>query len=209
MELQEAILNRRSIRKFTDEPVSKEDLKDIVLSGMNAPSGCNAQCWKFIVLTDNAKINAVADVLAQSTREFYKSAGASEELVESRVKLTTFFKKAPAVIFVFKTDMQYHDSRVTDVFTNNLGYDHAKMIDVMGNPELLSIGACVQNMLLTIQEKGLGACWQCDPVLFSEDICKALNVSDAKLASVIPVGVPAQTPREKALKPFDSICTID
>lgn len=208
MELKEAILNRRSIRKFTDEPISKEDLKDIIQAGMNAPSGCNSQCWKFIALTDKSKINEVADTLEYATRKFYKSIGATDELIESRVKLTIFFKKAPSVIFVFKTDMQYHDGRVTEIFTDNLGYSHEKMIDVMGNPELLSIGACIQNMLLTIQEKGLGACWQCDPVLFSDDICKAFNVTDAKLASVIPVGVPAQTPREKHLKSFEDVCTI-
>lgn len=208
MELSESIRNRRSIRKFTDEPISKEDLRDIVQAGMNAPSGCNAQCWKFIVLTNKSKIDEVANALEKATRTFYASVGATDELIESRVKLTTFFKKAPAVIFVFKTDMQYHDSRVTEIFTNHLGYSHEKMIDAMGNPEILSIGACVQNMLLTIHEKGLGACWQCDPVLFGDDICKVLNVTNAKLSGVIPVGVPAQTPREKRLKSFDDVCTI-
>lgn len=208
MELREAILSRRSVRKFTDTPIPKEDLRDIVLAGMNAPSACNSQCWKFVVLTQKSQIEDIAKVLEVATREYYQSVGASEELVESRVKLTTFFKKAPAVIFVFKTDMQYHDSRVTTLFTEGLGYSHRAMVEAMGNPEELSIGACVQNMLLAAQEKGLGACWQCDPVLFGEDIAKALGITDAKLASVVPVGVPAQTPREKAIKPFEEACTI-
>lgn len=208
MELKDAILTRRSIRKFTDELVSKEDIKDIILAGMNAPSACNSQCWKFIALTDKSKIDEVADALECATRKFYSSANASSELVESRVKLTTFFKKAPCVIFVFNTGMKYHDSRVTELFENNLQYSHEKMVSVMGSPEILSIGACIQNMLLTTQEKGLGACWQCDPVLFSKDICKVLNVTDSELVSVIPVGFPAQTPREKYLKSFDDVCTI-
>ena len=85
MELKDAILTRRSIRKFTDELVSKEDIKDIILAGMNAPSACNSQCWKFIALTDKSKIDEVADALECATRKFYSSANASSELVESRV----------------------------------------------------------------------------------------------------------------------------
>lgn len=208
MELQEAILKRRSIRKFAPNSVSKEDVQDIIEAGMNAPSGCNSQCWKFVAVTDKELINKVADTVTEATVKFYSSANATQELIDSRVKLTTFFKNAPVVIFVLVTDMQYHDSRVTELFTNELKYSHEQMIDAMGNPELLSIGACVQNMLLTIAEKGLGACWQCDPVLFSDDICKVLNVSDCRLASVIPVGVPVQTPRGKHLKEFDEVCTI-
>lgn len=208
MELQESILKRRSIRKFTDEPVSKQDLIDIVKSGMNAPSGCNAQCWKFVVLTEKSKIDEVAEATTRGIENFYKPLNVSEDFLTSRIKFTTFFRKAPAVILVFLTDMEYHDKRVTDVFMNTLGYSHEEMIDAIGDPEMLSIGACIQNMLLTITEKGLGACWQADPTLSSKEICEVLNISEGKLVSVIPVGVPAQTPREKQLKNFDDVCTI-
>lgn len=208
MELREAILGRRSVRKYTDEPVSREDLEDIVRAGMHAPSACNSQCWRFIVLSDRDEIGRLAETVEASTRRFYGDAHASEELIESRVKLTTFFRKAPAVVLVFDTGMQYHDSRVTEVLTENLGMSHEEVLRTMGNPTVLSIGACVQNMLLAAEEKGLGACWQCDPVVFSRDVCEAFGVEGATLASVVSVGHPAQTPRDKAIKPFEEVCTV-
>ncbi|CCO22343.1 nitroreductase family protein [Maridesulfovibrio hydrothermalis] len=46
----EALINRRSIRKFTDEPVSREDITAILEAGRWAPSGRNNQPWRFMVI---------------------------------------------------------------------------------------------------------------------------------------------------------------
>ncbi len=46
------IQDRRSIREWTDEPVSEDDLQMILESGRQAPSGENAQPWRFIVVRD-------------------------------------------------------------------------------------------------------------------------------------------------------------
>ncbi len=50
-----AIYERRGIRKFLDKPIPLEDLKDIISSGMKAPSSKNRQPWKYIVVHGNAK----------------------------------------------------------------------------------------------------------------------------------------------------------
>jgi len=48
----EAILERRSVRKFTDVLVSGEDLSAILEAGRWAPSGLNNQPWRFAVIRD-------------------------------------------------------------------------------------------------------------------------------------------------------------
>ena len=53
----EDLLNRRSVRSFTDEPVSKEELEILVQSGMNAPSGGNRQPAIMVVVQDEETIN--------------------------------------------------------------------------------------------------------------------------------------------------------
>jgi len=52
MEVLEAMKNRRSIRKYKSTPVSEGMLKDILSAARAAPSGVNAQPWKFIIVTD-------------------------------------------------------------------------------------------------------------------------------------------------------------
>ena len=48
----EAILKRRSIRKYEDRPVSKEQLTELLKAAMAAPTACNSQPWEFVVVTD-------------------------------------------------------------------------------------------------------------------------------------------------------------
>ena len=52
MELKEALLKRRSVRKFTKEPVSEEMTEEILHAAMSGPSACNRKPWDFYVVTN-------------------------------------------------------------------------------------------------------------------------------------------------------------
>jgi nitroreductase len=52
MDVLQAIRDRRSIRKYVPEPVSEEQVTQILEAGRWAPSRGNSQPWKFIVLKD-------------------------------------------------------------------------------------------------------------------------------------------------------------
>ncbi|MBN1823898.1 MAG: nitroreductase family protein [Endomicrobiales bacterium] len=57
------IHQRKSVRNFTGEPVSKEDLDKIVRAGMAAPTARNKQPWSFVVVTDRKKLDELAQGL--------------------------------------------------------------------------------------------------------------------------------------------------
>lgn len=50
MELKEALLKRRSVRKFTEEPVSDEMIEELLHAAMSGPSACNRKPWEFYVV---------------------------------------------------------------------------------------------------------------------------------------------------------------
>jgi nitroreductase len=52
MEAMEAILTRRSIRRYTTQKVSDELIKDILQAAMSAPSTGNGQPWHFVIIDD-------------------------------------------------------------------------------------------------------------------------------------------------------------
>ncbi|MBR1781884.1 MAG: nitroreductase family protein [Oscillospiraceae bacterium] len=56
----DAIMNRRSIRRFAPRPVEREKLEAILRAAMQAPSGKNSQCWEFLVLEDRGDMDAVS-----------------------------------------------------------------------------------------------------------------------------------------------------
>jgi nitroreductase len=55
----EAIRTRRSIRKFTDQPVSPEIIKEVLAAAMNAPSAGNEQPWCFVVIDDRGILDQI------------------------------------------------------------------------------------------------------------------------------------------------------
>ena len=60
-ELLGLITSRQSDRKYSDKQVEREKLKRLIEAGRMAPSACNAQPWKFIVVTEPELIARVAE----------------------------------------------------------------------------------------------------------------------------------------------------
>lgn len=57
------IENRKSVRHFTGKKTSREEIDILLNAAMSAPSAVNMQPWKFIVVTNAAKLKALADGL--------------------------------------------------------------------------------------------------------------------------------------------------
>ncbi len=64
MDLFDAIAKRHSYRgEFEDTVIPREDLERIVDAGIRAPSGCNAQTTRFVVVDDPGKLAAIAELV--------------------------------------------------------------------------------------------------------------------------------------------------
>lgn len=114
MKVGDAIRKRRSVRQYTSQMPTQQDLEKILQAAIWAPSGLNNQPWKFKLVKDKQK-----DGLAKFT------------------KYARIIKDAPAVICVF--------------LDNSATYNREK--------DIMSVGACIQNILLQAYEFGLGTCW--------------------------------------------------
>ena len=70
----DVIMTRTSIRSFTGEAVSKDQLETILKAGMAAPTAMNGQPWRFVVVTDQDKIKETFGAGPRS--EMFTTAGA-------------------------------------------------------------------------------------------------------------------------------------
>jgi len=149
MDIFELIKTRRSIRKFTDEPVSDEIINKIIESGTWAPSGMNNQPWKFAIIKDGG-------------------------LKEKISKLTHYSKvilSSHALIAVF--------------LDHSLSYDRTK--------DVQAIGACIQNMLLFIHSRGLGAVWLGEILKNRDEVLRIVKgPKNLELMAVVALGHPAE-----------------
>lgn len=66
MEAFEAILSRRSIRKYLPTPVSEHDIHQLLDAAMNAPSSSNGQPWHFVVVSDRKLLDEIPKFHAYS-----------------------------------------------------------------------------------------------------------------------------------------------
>lgn len=57
MEVKEALLRRRSVRRFTGEPVAREAVEALLHAAMSGPSACNRKPWYFCAVTNPAKLD--------------------------------------------------------------------------------------------------------------------------------------------------------
>jgi Nitroreductase len=60
MNATDVILTRRSIRKFTQDPVTETQVAALLTAAMAAPSAGNQQPWQFVVVREKAMLEAVA-----------------------------------------------------------------------------------------------------------------------------------------------------
>jgi nitroreductase len=103
--MHETFLRRRSVREFSDRPVSRELLKIVLRIAGTAPSGANKQPWQFVVVTDPAVKRQIREAAEREERENYEHR-MSEAWKSDLAPLGTdwhkpFLEIAPALIVVF------------------------------------------------------------------------------------------------------------
>lgn len=123
------ILNRRSVRVYSEEQIKPEDLDLIVQAGLFSPSGCNSQPWHFTVLQNKELINELniesKKELLKSKNEYFKNFATNEKY--------DIFYNAPTVIII--------------------SGEKAALV-----PQI-DCAAATENMMLAAESLEIGSCW--------------------------------------------------
>jgi nitroreductase len=96
---------RRTVREFSDRPVTEEVIRNAVLAAGTAPSGANLQPWHFVVVSNPDTKREIREAAEEEERAFYHQR-ASEEWLKALQPLGTdenkpFLEIAPYLIVVF------------------------------------------------------------------------------------------------------------
>ncbi len=189
-----AIYNRRSIRKFSDKPISKADITDIMESGIKAPSSKNRQPWKYIVVQGGAKEEMLKVFRQGISREENESAllPQSKQYIAAAKHTVDIMEEAPVTMFVVNSLGRNIQSELT--FEEHV-YEICN---------IQSVSASIENMLLAATEKGIGSLWICDIYFAYPELCEWLK-SDGQLIAAISFGYPNEFPKERPRKKMGDI----
>lgn len=189
-----AIIERRSIRKYKQDTVSNEDIKKIIESGILAPSAKNRQPWKYIVFSGQSK-KEILDIMEQGLireRDIKKTLPESHAGLPDAFNTLKIMREAPILIMIENTngrspfDSINTDNRITEIC------------------DTLSIGASIQNMLLTATEMGLGTLWIANTCFAYEELSHHLNIN-GQLIGAISLGIPAESPNPRPRKALEKV----
>lgn len=97
---------RRSVRAFSDEPVSREAIEWIVRTATSAPNGANKQPWRFVAVKDPGLKKQIRAAAEQEEREFYERRASARWLADLEPLGTDenkeYLEIAPWLIVVFR-----------------------------------------------------------------------------------------------------------
>lgn len=178
MELNEVIVKRKSIRKYTNEEISKEVIESIIDSARLAPSAKNRQPWNFVVVQNTIK-NKIADMMIKKENELLQTTDRKGSSVINTAKI---IKEAPVLILVLKE------------------YDENWIIG-----DCLSIGAAIEHICLKATDLGLGSLWIADTVYVQKDIVKLVGHENMQVISAISIGYSDQEPNRRPRKELEDI----
>jgi len=194
----EAIENRRSIRKFKPDSVSDEIIMALLESARLAPSGCNAQPWRFKIVKD----------------------------IETKKQLQTiaynqkFVSQAPVILVICADVQGYLDGRISGV--QDLGkigvFDdeiceilHKKTklksemnIEVLRKSVAFNVAIAIEHIVLRALDFGLGTCWM---KLMDEKAIRELFGWDENLypVALLPIGYPTEMPKPRKRRPIEEL----
>src|ERR1700742_1246264 len=141
----EVLSTARTIRRFTDEPVDDATLTRCLQAAMWAPSGANAQAWRFIVLRSAGQRAAVAEAAARALEVIEPVYGMSrpaddDDSRRARTNRATYELHDRAGEFTSVLFAQNHFPTASELLLGG------------------SIFPAMQNFLLAARAQGLGAC---------------------------------------------------
>ena len=101
----EEVRRRRTVRDFSDRPVSRKVIEDCIRAAGTAPNGANMQPWHFVVVTDAAIKHKIRLGAEEEERAFYQGK-APQEWLDALAPLGTdehkpFLETAPYLIVIF------------------------------------------------------------------------------------------------------------
>ena len=172
----QAITDRRSIRKYEDKPVPRCMVEEIIKAGLLAPSAKNRQPG-----------------LERERREPFLAESACH--LDGAEYSFSIMKHAPVVIFIINP-LAKKFGGVTGAGDKGCHSQEDRVAEICNAQ---SVGAAIENMILTATNLGLGSLWICDTFFAQKELDKWLG-AEGELFAALAIGYAAEAPQARPRK---------
>ena len=195
MDAQLFLRSRRSVRRFSEQPVDTNLLKRIIETSTYAPSAHNRQPWRYAVIASQRMKKALADgMAAEFERDLSKDGLAEVEIHRRLERSRNRIEQAPVVIILCLDESNldhYSDDRRQGAET------------IMG---IQSVSMAGLQLLLAATAEGLGGVWTCGPLFAPDSVRSVLHLPESwQPQGMILLGYPDETPQSKDIKSIEEV----
>ena len=197
MSLNDIIKKRRSVRRYLPQTVPREVVHEVLVAAGWAPSAHNSQPWRFIILENPSVKRELAEAMVDDWASDAEKDGTKVD-GKMRQERIDRFANAPTLVLACTTmdGLRKFPDQKRQMFERDLAQQ--------------SLGAAMQNMLLTAHALGLGACWFCAPGFCKGTVRRVLGIPEAvEPEAFVIMGYPADTPSEPPKKTLAEYCFRD
>ena len=177
--------SRRSVRRYSDRPISRQEIERVIEAACWAPSNHNRQGWKFIVFENRDEIRHLSKLIRDSLQAVIKAAGRpAPAQAHELLYYAGAFDDAPVVILVIHKKSPAMGKELL-----------ASAVSDLASGEALSAAMAVQNLLLAAHALDLATCVMTAPLLVADPW---LNLPDLPVGflptCLVTMGHPLEVP---------------
>ncbi len=184
----DAIEQRRSIRKFKSDPVPDEHVMALIEAARLAPSGSNAQPWRFKVVRDEeTKVRLMErrvrpEVHLQPLRWCWYAARTSKDTLAARFQARRNWEEAGAI-----------EDRIAKVLVDRAEMLRTEKAEEIGPRVASNVSIAIEHIVLRALDFGLGTCWV--RMIDGPKIKKIFGWGDnIFVVALLPIGYPDESP---------------
>ncbi len=205
MELMDAIMTLRAIRRFNDEPVTEDEIKTCLRAAQQAPSGGNIQPWQFLVITEAATKAEIGDIYRRAYDRYEplvvkatppprseEEGRRRERILASSRHLAEHIGEAPALIAFLMPNISMTLQ------------DEEGELDV-GTP-YASVYPAVQNFMLAARSLGIGTTLTTVYRVYQDEVRAICEIPERyEVVALVPMGRPTGRFAVAGRRPAESV----
>lgn len=194
----EAMEKRRSIRKFKSDPVSPLIIQELLESARMAPSGCNAQPWRFKIVEDNETKEKLAQTaynqsfIAQAPVVMVCCADISD-YIQGTASGAQDLGKIGAL-----------EDRIVKILCNSAEELKELNVEDIAPRIAANVAIAIEHIVLRALDFDLGTCWI---RLMDEEKIRNIFGWDKNIyvVALLPIGYPDESPNPRGRRSIDEI----
>lgn len=178
----DVVRSRRTVRAFTDAPVTPALITAAVADAITAPAPHHTTPWRFVIVSDDRR-TGLLEAMAAHWREDLRADGIGEAMIERRITRGDVLRTAPSLVVPCLVDDGLHV------------YPDDRRSTAERAMFLLAMGAGIENLLVSLAARGVGSAWV-SSTLFCPDVARAaLDLpSGWEPMGAVAVGYAAEAP---------------